>query len=160
MYTLPDPMRLRNAVSGDAEFCRLLYASTRDDLRQLPLEQAMIDALIAMQQQAVETGQRTNFPDAQTLILEYGDVPAGRMVLDTGGQPWRLVDLALMPAMRKRGLASALLAALQQRARSEGAGIGLAVMRTNAQALHLYQRHGFTIVSGNDIAHDMVWLPA
>ena len=160
MYTLHHPMRLRNAVSGDAEFCRLLYASTRGDLRQLPLDQAMLDALISMQQQAVEAGQRTNFPDAQTLILEYDNASAGRMVLDTGGQEWRLVNLAIMPAMRKRGIASALLHALQQRARSGGAGIGLAVMRTNAEALRLYRRHGFTIVSGNDIAHDMIWLPA
>jgi ribosomal protein S18 acetylase RimI-like enzyme len=50
-----------------------------------------------------------------------------------------------------------LLAALQARARAQGASIGLAVLRTNAPALRLYQRAGFVIGGGNELQHQMVW---
>jgi hypothetical protein len=48
MYTLPSPLTLRQAEAADAAFCRALYASTRDDLRQLPLPPAQLEQLIAM----------------------------------------------------------------------------------------------------------------
>jgi ribosomal protein S18 acetylase RimI-like enzyme len=67
------------------------------------------------------------------------------------------VELALLPALRGRGLGAALLAALQARARAQGASIGLAVLRTNAPALRLYQRAGFVIGGGNELQHQMVW---
>jgi ribosomal protein S18 acetylase RimI-like enzyme len=80
-------------------------------------------------------------------------------VLDTTGTDWRLVDLALLPALRGRGLGAALLAALQVRAAAHGARIGLAVLRTNAPALRLYRRAGFVIAGGNELQHQMVWQP-
>jgi GNAT superfamily N-acetyltransferase len=159
MYTLPSPLALRHASAADAAFCRALYASTRDDLRRLPLPPALLDDLVAMQQRLQEEGQRTHFPDAEILILEHGGVPAGRAVVDTSGRTWRLVDLALLPAMRGRGLAGAVLAALQQRAAASNAGIGLAVMRSNALALHVYERGGFRIVASDALQHEMAWVP-
>jgi len=160
MYTLPHPLFLRNADEDDAAFARTLYASTRDDLSALPLPPAMIDNLIAMQQQAHEQGRRSAFPDAEVLILEHAGEPAGRIVFDTTGTHWRLVDLALLPAQRGRGLARIALLALQQRAELRGASIGLAVMRTNALALALYQRTGFAIVDSDELRHEMRWQPA
>ena len=160
MYTLPHPLFLRNADEDDAAFARTLYASTRDDLSALPLPPAMIDNLIAMQQQAHEQGRRSAFPDAEVLILEHAGEPAGRIVFDTSGAHWRLVDLALLPAQRGRGLARIALLALQQRAELRGASIGLAVMRTNALALALYQRTGFAIVDSDELRHEMRWQPA
>lgn len=159
MYTLPPPLALRHATAADAAFCRVLYASTRDDLRQLPLPPALLDDLVAMQQRLHEDGRRTHFPDAEVLILEHDGVPAGRVVLDTSGRTWRLVDLALLPAMRGRGLGGAVLAALQRRASASNAGIGLAVMRSNALALRLYERCGFRVVDSNALQHEMAWLP-
>ncbi|MDY0975295.1 GNAT family N-acetyltransferase [Massilia sp. CFBP9012] len=160
MYTLPHPLRLRNADRDDAAFACALYASTRDDLRALPLPLAMVDNLIAMQQDAHEQGRRSVFPDAEVLILEHAGEPAGRIVFDATGAHWRLVDLALLPALRGRGLARAALLALQQRAGSRGASIGLSVMRSNVTAIGLYQRTGFAIVDSDELRHEMRWQPA
>jgi ribosomal protein S18 acetylase RimI-like enzyme len=52
-----------------------------------------------------------------------------------------------------------LLAALQARARAQGASIGLAVLRTNTAALRLYERAGFTIAGGNELQQQMLWHP-
>lgn len=157
MHTLPSPLQLRHAMDGDAAFCRALYAATRDDLRCLPLPAAQREQLIAMQQHVHEAGQRAHFPNAEVLILEHDGLPAGRVVLAAAGPVWRLVDLAVLPAMRGRGLAGALLAALQERAAVAGAGIGLAVKRDNQPALRLYLHAGFSIVASNEVQHEMAW---
>jgi GNAT superfamily N-acetyltransferase len=157
MYTLPPPLLLRHAAEGDDAFCRALYGATRDDLRQLPLPPAMIEDLIAMQYRAQEGGRHAAFPHAEVLVLDHGGVPAARMVVDAQGPQWRLVDIAVWPAMRGRGLGRALLDALQAGAAAEGAGIGLAVARTNALALRLYTRAGFTIAGTDDMHYQMTW---
>jgi ribosomal protein S18 acetylase RimI-like enzyme len=154
---LPPSTLLRPATDADAGFAQALYAATRDDLRLLPLPPAQVEQLIAMQQRMHEEGRRAMYPNAEVLVLEQAGEPAGRAVLDTTGTDWRLVDLALLPALRGRGLGAALLAALQARAAAHGARIGLAVLRTNAPALRLYRRAGFVIAGGNELQYQMLW---
>lgn len=160
MDTLPSSLALRHAAAADAAFCRALYASTRDDLQRLSLPSAQLDDLIALQQRVHEAGRLAHFPNADVLILEHEGVPAGRVVVDASGPAWRLVDLALLPAMRGRGLAGAVLAALQRRAAAAGAGIGLSVMRANTAALRLYRRCGFAVVADDALQYHMRWPPA
>jgi ribosomal protein S18 acetylase RimI-like enzyme len=160
MTMLPPPLLLRPAADADAGFARTLYAATRDDLRLLPLPPAQLDQLIAMQQRVHEEGRRAAYPNAEVLVLEHAGEPVGRVVLDTTGSDWRLVELTLLPSMRGRGLGALLLAALQRRAAACGARIGLAVLRSNTPALRLYARAGFTIEGGNELQHQMVWSAA
>jgi ribosomal protein S18 acetylase RimI-like enzyme len=55
-----------------------------------------------------------------------------------------IVGLAVAPANRRRGVASALLAAAEQHARARGARkLSLRVLGTNEMAMRLYERHGF-----------------
>ena len=59
--------------------------------------------------------------------------------------------IAVVPNARGKGVGSALLAALLDRARAEGYGaISLSVDRNNAGAIELYERHGFERVGGED----------
>ena len=157
---LPPSLVLRPVQDTDAAFLQALYASTRDDLRLLPLPPAQVEQLIAMQRRVHEAGQRAAWPHAEILILEQDGVAAGKAVLDTLGRDWRLVELALLPSLRGRGLGAALLAALQERASAHGASIGLAVLRTNTAAVRLYERAGFRVDGGNELQHQMVWRPA
>jgi ribosomal protein S18 acetylase RimI-like enzyme len=55
-----------------------------------------------------------------------------------------IVGLAVAPGARRRGVASALLAAAEQHARARGARkLSLRVLGTNETAMRLYERHGF-----------------
>ena len=55
-----------------------------------------------------------------------------------------IVGLAVAPANRRRGVASALLAAAEQHARARGARkLSLRVLSSNETAMRLYERHGF-----------------
>ena len=56
--------------------------------------------------------------------------------------------IAVVPNARGKGVGTALLAALLERARGDGyAGISLSVDRANAGAMELYERHGFRRVA-------------
>jgi ribosomal protein S18 acetylase RimI-like enzyme len=55
-----------------------------------------------------------------------------------------IVGLAVAPGSRRRGVASALLAAAEQHARARGARkLSLRVLSSNETAMRLYERHGF-----------------
>lgn len=56
--------------------------------------------------------------------------------------------IAVVPNARGKGVGTALLAALLERARGDGyAGISLSVDRANGGAMELYERHGFRRVA-------------
>ena len=58
---------------------------------------------------------------------------------------WHVMNVAVDPAMRRRGIASALLAELFARAGDSGAQFTLEVRRSNHAAIALYERDGFRI---------------
>lgn len=141
MDILPNNLHIRNFEAGDEEFKRILYATTREDLRQLPMSADYVAKLIAMQQQVHEAGQLSTYPHAEHWILEHHAAPIGRLVLDASGKDWRVVDLALVPAAQRQGHGRALLQAVQERAARQQARIGLAVARSNQAARQSHAPH-------------------
>lgn len=153
---LPAGLTLRRASAADDTSCRDLYASTRADLRALPLPPLMLENLIGMQYQVQQQGQRQHFPLADTFLVEQEASAVGQLVIDTSTTPWRLVALIVTPAMQGRGIGTAVLAALQQRAAGH-ADILLAVAQDNHAAQRLYQRCGFAIWASRAPQNEMRW---
>jgi len=58
---------------------------------------------------------------------------------------WHIMNVAVEPALRRRGIASALLGELYARAGDPGAQFTLEVRRSNHAAIDLYQRDGFRV---------------
>src|SRR5665213_1894427 len=58
---------------------------------------------------------------------------------------WHVMNVAVEPQLRRRGIASALLAELYLRAGDSGAQFTLEVRRSNGGAIALYERDGFRI---------------
>ncbi len=56
---------------------------------------------------------------------------------------WHIMNVAVDPDRRRRGVASALLAELYARVGEERARFTLEVRRSNLGAIHLYEREGF-----------------
>lgn len=153
---LPDAC-LRAIQEGDGPFMRALYASTRDDLRALPMPKAVVADLIAMQQQIHETGQRNAFPAARRWIVAWRGEAIGRIVVDMGDAEWRLIDIAILPAARRQGIGSAILRALQRGAATRGAAVALAVARSNDAARRLYVAAGFAVRGADELQEQMAW---
>jgi [ribosomal protein S18]-alanine N-acetyltransferase len=67
---------------------------------------------------------------------------AGYLVCSRYDQVWHLMNIAVDPAMRRRGLASRMLEEMLERAGTD-ASYTLEVRTSNAPAIALYERFGF-----------------
>ncbi|PHV23767.1 GNAT family N-acetyltransferase [Janthinobacterium sp. BJB446] len=157
LASLPAPYQLRAQRDGDDGFAAALYSSTRGDLRQMPAEPAVIEQLIAMQQRMQSHGYRQAYPHAVYLVLQHGDTPIGRLILDRQDQVLHLVDIAILPAAQGQGAGSAVLRGLQAQAGAEQCQIHLAVNKSNAAARTLYQRLGFRLRGENEVQEQLEW---
>jgi ribosomal protein S18 acetylase RimI-like enzyme len=143
-----DDIRLRPALGADLAFKRQLYADGRSEelahLGWTNMQKAMFLAQqFALQQRHIDDHHRA----ADLLIIEdvSGPRPAaiGRIDLDRTASPWRLIEIALSPSWRSRGLGGRLIRWLQDAARAAGSAIDLHVVADNDGARRFYLRHGF-----------------
>ena len=78
------------------------------------------------------------------MILAGGE-PAGRLYVARWENELRIVDIALLPEFRGRGIGGALLAELLAEADAAGKPVSIHVEREN-RAMGLYRRLGFVEV--------------
>jgi ribosomal protein S18 acetylase RimI-like enzyme len=157
LASLPAPYQLRVQRDDDDGFAAALYSSTRGDLRQMPAEPAVIEQLIAMQRRMQSHGYCQAYPHAAYLVLQHGDTPIGRLILDRQGEVLHLVDIAILPSARGQGAGSAVLRGLQAQAGADQLHIHLAVNKSNTAARALYQRLGFRLRGENDVQEQLEW---
>lgn len=150
-------LHVRLAAEQDLDFLKKLYRSTRDDLLQMGLPEAVIDNLLDMQFRAQLGGYRTQFPHARHCLVEKHGEAVGSLITNDGSDEIRLVYIALLPQERNKGNGRRLLEALQAEALTAKKPLKLSVDPRNAQAVHLYLSAGFQ-QTGNDGANlEMLW---
>jgi ribosomal protein S18 acetylase RimI-like enzyme len=163
MTALPSvPLRIRPARTADPAdqaFFATLYRSTRDDLLALIADPRYIDALVAMQQRAQVDSYRKRYPDARYEVLELDGVTAGRLVTADVAGALRVVDIAVLPAVRRRGVAGEALREVQRRAAAQGCDVTLAVRKDNAGARRLYVALGFVVEGEEAASLQLRWRP-
>lgn len=138
-------LQMRPADPGDQAFFAELYRSTRDDLLALLADPRYIDALVAMQQQMQANDYRKRYPEALYQVLELDGAAVGRLVTAEVAGALRVVDLAVIPRARGRGVAGEALRRLQRAAARKGRDLTLAVRTDNAGARRLYATLGFEV---------------
>lgn len=99
-----------------------------------------------------------NHPDASDIVVEVDEVPAGRIILVNDDGYLHLVDIALVPAMRNRGLGTQLIRSIQDIARGQNCKLVLYAL-VGERAAPLYQRLGFQPVANLGMYVRMEWLP-
>jgi ribosomal protein S18 acetylase RimI-like enzyme len=152
------PVILRPEQPTDEAFLLELYASTRrEELELTQWDAATCAAFVKMQFKAMRQGYASMFPLGQFSIVLLQEQAIGRMVIHRGEQEIRLVDMALMPEARCRGISTLLVQTLQAEARQSGRPIRLQVLKGN-RAARLYERLGFRRTGDNGIYDEMTWL--
>jgi ribosomal protein S18 acetylase RimI-like enzyme len=137
---------LRPAGDGDRAFLAEVYASTRaDELAMLPWSDEQKAAFLAHQFEAQDTHYRAHYDGAAFDVIEVDGERAGRLYVHRGAREIRIVDIALAPAFRGRGLGTGLLRALIAEADSGGRTLSIHVEMKN-RARRLYERLGFRAV--------------
>ncbi|MDQ3724733.1 MAG: GNAT family N-acetyltransferase [Actinomycetota bacterium] len=139
-------MRLRPAAEDDRPFLLRLYASTREpelEASGLPRDQwgAFAEHQFAAQSRHYETYEDTSYD----VVLVDGE-PAGRLIVARWPEELRIVDIALLPEYRGRGIGSTLMRALIKEADDIEVKTSIHVERFNP-AQRLYSRLGFRAVA-------------
>lgn len=139
------PATLRPVRESDRGFLLRLYASTREEELRLvdwPPEQRA--AFLEQQFTAQDRHYRERYEGASLDVVEIGGEPAGRLYVARWPREIRIMDVALLPEFRGRGLGTRLLRRLLDEAESARLPVSIHVERQNP-ALTLYRRLGFRL---------------
>ena len=148
---------LRPATDADAAFLLRLYSSTRaEEVAATRWDETQQRAFLAMQFQAQHQYYHQQFPDAQYAVVMVEGQAVGRWYVQRDSQVLRVLDIALLPEWRGRGLGGELMADLLAEAERGGKAVELHV-ECNNPALQWYQRLGFQEVEDAGIYRRMRW---
>jgi ribosomal protein S18 acetylase RimI-like enzyme len=134
-------VRLRPVTDADRPFLLELYAGVRaPELALVPWDDATKRAFVAQQFAAQDAHYRAHYPGATLDVIEVGGAPAGRLYVHRGEHDVRIMDIALAPEHRGRGIGTALLRALIAEAGARTLSIHV---EAGNPARRLYERLGF-----------------
>jgi ribosomal protein S18 acetylase RimI-like enzyme len=144
-------LRLRPVADADRAFLVELYGSTREEeLAQVPWDDAARRAFVEHQFAAQDAHYRGNYPGASLDLIEVEGVAAGRLYVHRGPSDIRIMDIALAPEYRGRGIGTSLLRSLMEEADASARKLSIHV-ETNNPARSLYDRLGFEPVGEHGV---------
>lgn len=138
---------LRPVGPEDEPFLFDLYAATREQELALtdwtPAEREMF---LRHQFDAQRTHYAAAYPRAAHSVILADGEPAGRVWVERNDEEIRILDMALLPSQRGRGLGSELIRRHMREAEAAGLPLRHSVERNNVRAIQLYARLGFAVV--------------
>ena len=139
----PDAMKLRPITESDEAFLAKLYASTRtEEMAQSGWPQAEIDKFLLFQFKAQHKYYQMEYRKAAYDVVMLDGVDAGRLYIDRRKDEIRIIDIALLPDYRGKGLGGKLLRNILDEATRKELPVRIHVEYNNP-AMRLYKRLGF-----------------
>lgn len=139
------PVRLRPETPEDDSFLLRLYASTREqEMANVPWTVEQKAAFAESQFQLQRVHYRKYFVPASFDVVLWEDVPVGRLYVFREGPEIRVMDVAILPEWRRKGIGTALLSALTREADTSARPLSLHVEK-EGRARTLYERLGFEL---------------
>ncbi|MCX6874444.1 MAG: GNAT family N-acetyltransferase [Verrucomicrobia bacterium] len=156
----PPAYRLRAATPDDLAFQAQLYATTRlDEMEAAGFPAEMRGAFVAMQFNAQTTHYTQHYPAAEWSIIECDGARVGRLIVHRAEDHFNVIDIALMPEYRGRGIGTVVLRELIAEASARLLPIQLFAF-SGEHAIQLYHRLGFADVHDDGLHTELVWRPA
>lgn len=159
MRQIRDAVTLRPCTGRDHDFLRRLYHSTRaEEMRHFPFTEEQKLVFLDQQFAAQCEHYAIHYPTCERNLIEFDGQPAGRIWIDEWKDQIRLVDIALMPEFRGRGIGEQLVRDVLERAKSVHKPVTIHVEGFNP-ALRMYERLGFQSIDTNGVYLLMKWSP-
>jgi len=157
---LPE-VALRSETEEDIPFLLAVYASTRaDEMAMVPWTAEQKDAFVLSQFGFQRTHYLQHYQGSTFDIIMVDGEPAGRLYVHRGPGEFRIVDIAIMPEFRGRGVGGFLLTQVMEEAREADKVVSIHVERNNP-ARHLYDRLGFQLIGEQGPVYLLMeWRPA
>ena len=158
--TTAEQVSLRPAGPGDAEVLYRIYASTREEeLSVVPWDAPTKEAFLRMQFAAQDTYYHANFPQASYDLIMAGEQVLGRLYVHRGEMAWNVIDIALLPEHRGKGIGSRLMTEVLAEAGAAAKPVEIHVERFNP-ARRLYDRLGFRQIDDKGVYLLLEWRPS
>lgn len=148
---------LRPATAHDRAVLFEVYAGTRaEEMARVPWTVAEKDAFVRMQFDAQDRAYHEAYPDARFDVVVLDGEAVGRLYVARSRTEIRVIDIALLPGHRGRGLGTFLLRELLGEAAGTGRTVSIHVEVDNP-ARRLYARLGFVAVADRGLHVLMEW---
>jgi len=146
-----DTVNRRPAQEDDLPFLLIVYGSTRaEEMAQLPWSDDQKSTFLKSQLEAQHAYYAQVFPSAEREVLFVDGEPAGRFYVDRGVEEIHVIDIALLPPFRNRGIGSRLLGEVLAEGARTGVKVTIYVEKVNP-AKRLYERLGFEVIDQDDV---------
>jgi ribosomal protein S18 acetylase RimI-like enzyme len=143
----------------DEEFLYRVYAGTRaDEMALVDWSDEQKEAFIRMQFHAQRVAYQDSYADAEFLIISSNEHPVGRLYILRQETNIHIIDIALLPESRNRGIGSAILKDILADGARTGKPVTIHVEMFNP-ALRLYHRLGFKKTGEHGVYYFMKWEP-
>ncbi len=150
---------LRPVETYDGSLTFEIFASTRQaEMALVDWAESQKEVFLRSQFEAQRRSYLLQFPSAQYQVILCDGIPAGRLITEQSEHEIFLVDIALLPEQRNKGIGTFLLRELQAQTAQAGKLIRLHVELFNP-AMHLYERLGFAGVRQSGLYYEMAWRP-
>lgn len=150
---------LQSSRPSDDEFLLNVYASTRtDEMKLVDWTEAQKIAFLRMQFQAQSRYYVENYPGAAFQLILLDGEPVGRLYIHRRQDEIRIMDIALLPEHRRRGIGTFLLNQILEEAKSNSVPVTIHVEQFNP-AMQLYERLGFYMKEDRGVYRLLEWSP-
>jgi ribosomal protein S18 acetylase RimI-like enzyme len=150
-------LSLRPVQPGDEELLCRVYASTRtEELAPLPWTAEEKEAFLRTQFAAQHRYYQESYASSSFDVVLVDGLPAGRLYVARWAEELRVIDVALLPEFRRRGVGTALLHDLMDESATRGLPLRIHVERLNP-ALALYERLGFRLLEDRGVYLFLEW---
>jgi ribosomal protein S18 acetylase RimI-like enzyme len=142
---------LRPAAPEDDALLRRVYASVRDgELAVAAWTDEQREAFLAHQFDAQDAYYREHYTNTSFHVIEVDGEPAGRLYVARWDDEIRIMDIALLPEYRGKGIGTRLLGELLDEGSRTSKRVSIHVEKHNP-ALRLYERLGFAPVADRGV---------
>ena len=149
----------RAAEAQDEAFLFQLFKAVRGpDFARIPMAPEQFDMLLNMQYMGQKMTYGAQYPGGNQVVILDGS-PIGRIWLHRAEGEHELVDIALLPEFRNRGIGTALVTEAISASRAAGVPLRCSVDIANPGSLRFHRRLGFQIVSQDEVQYQLAVEP-
>jgi ribosomal protein S18 acetylase RimI-like enzyme len=151
---------MRAASAQDDSFQRALFETSRPDADLLSAwPQEMRTSFLDQQFRFQHLHYKQAYAEADWLIVLHAGQAIGRLIVFRGEREWCIVDIALLPAWRGKGIGSLLIQGVQDEAAQARAPCLRLNVDVRNRAQRLYERLGFAVEEDGIPSIAMIWRP-
>lgn len=150
---------IRSISSSDFAFLKRVYRSTREDELQLTgWDETQKSKFIEFQFNAQHSHYTNAYDGAELNLILLKNIPVGRLYLWKTKIQIRIMDIALLPDYRGKGIGTRILNSLVQESEESGKKLSIHVEYNNP-ALHFYEKLDFKKTDDTGVYYFMERLP-